>query len=130
MKEKLFTFLKSTILKYGVSSVISFLVDYCLFALLIWLDRSIMVSTYTARACSCLVNFALNRNGVFRSDGNPVWQFVQYILLVIASATVSGLAVTFLSARLPLPVIVLKFFVEVLLFFGNYLIQKNLIFRG
>ena len=126
---QLTAFLKSTILKYGVSSVISFLVDYGLFALLIWLDLSIMVSTYSARACSCIVNFLLNRNGVFRSEGNAARQFVLYILLVILSATVSGLAVTFLTARIALPAIVWKFFVEAILFFMNYLIQKKWIFR-
>ena len=130
MKDRILTFLKSTILKYGISSLVSLLVDYGMFALLLWFDLSIMVSTYGARACSCIVNFVLNRNGVFRSAGNPASQFVMYILLVILSATLSGCAVTFLSARLPLPAIVLKFFVEVLLFFGNYLIQKKIIFRS
>lgn len=71
----------------------------------------------------------MNRNGVFRSEGSIPRQFLQYILLVILSATISGLAVTFLTAHLPLPVILLKFFVECVLFFMNYLIQKKLIFR-
>ena len=127
--ERLTAFLRSTLLKYGVSSAASLLVDYGLFALLHWLGCSIMVSTYAARACSCVVNFILNRNGVFRSSGRPGRQFILYILLVICTATVSGLAVTFLAARLPLPAIVLKFFVEVILFFANYLIQKKFIFR-
>ena len=127
--KRLTAFLKSTLLKYGVSSVLSFIVDYGMFALLIALNCSIMVSTYTARACSCVVNFLLSRNGVFRSGGDPVRQFIQYILLVICAATVSGLAVTFLAAHLPLPAIVLKFFVEVILFFANYLVQKKFIFR-
>ena len=126
--DKLTAILKSTILKYGASSGISFLVDYGMFALLYWMGLSIMVSTYAARACSCIVNFILNRNGVFRSDGNPVKQFILYILLVILSATISGLAVTALSARLPLPVIGIKFGVEAILFFMNYLIQKKFIF--
>ena len=127
--DRLTTFLKSTILKYGASSGISLLVDYGLFALLHWLGLSIMISTYAARACSCVVNFALNRNGVFRSEGSVPKQFLLYILLVILSATISGLAVTYLYAHLPLPAIVLKFCVECVLFFGNYLIQKKLIFR-
>lgn len=126
--DKLTSILKSTILKYGASSGISFLVDYGLFTLLYWMGLSIMVSTYAARGCSCIVNFILNRNGVFRSGGDPAKQFILYILLVILSATVSGLAVTALSSRLPLPVIGIKFGVEAILFFMNYLIQKKLIF--
>lgn len=129
MTDRLRGFLKSTLMKYGISSGISFLVDYALFALLYWLGASILVSTYGARACSCMVNFLLNRNGVFASSGQPLVQFVQYILLVVLSATVSGLAVTFLSAHLPLPVLILKFCVEVLLFFLNYYVQKKMIFR-
>ena len=125
----LFTFLRSSLTRYGIAAGLSFLVDYGLFALLCWLGASIMVSTYAARACSCVVNFLLNRNGVFRSSGQPLRQFVLYILLVICAATVSGLAVTFLTARLPLPAIALKFCVECVLFFANYLIQKKFIFR-
>ena len=126
---RLLDLLRSTILKYGLSSGISFLVDYGLFALLLWLGLPIMVSTYGARACSCVVNFLLNRNGVFRSEGSYARQFIQYILLVIISATISGLAVTYLVKAIPLPAVVLKFFVETILFFMNYFVQKKLIFR-
>lgn len=126
---RLLDLLRSTILKYGLSSGISFLVDYGLFALLLWLGLPIMVSTYGARACSCVVNFLLNRNGVFRSEGSYARQFIQYILLVIISATISGLAVTYLVKAIPLPAVVLKFFVEMILFFMNYFVQKKLIFR-
>ena len=125
----LLTLLKSTLMKYGVSSVISLLVDYGMFALLLHAGLSIMLSTYIARACSCVVNFLLNRNGVFRSEGNPAVQFIGYIALVALSATISGLAVTFLTAHLRLPAIVCKFCVEAVLFFMNYIIQKKLIFR-
>ena len=127
--EKLTAFLKSTIMKYGASAGISFLVDYGLFALLYYCGLSIMVSTYAARACSCVVNFILNRQGVFQSQGSPALQFAQYILLVIISSTISGLAVTFLSARLPVTPVLLKLGVEIVLFFMNYLVQKKLIFR-
>lgn len=146
---KLIAILHSTILKYGASSVISFLVDYGIFALLyyglpllggLFSDGpfsgalfsggvSILTATYVARACSCVVNFILNRNGVFASNGNIAGQFIQYIALVAISATISGLAVTFLTARLPFPAIVIKFCVEAVLFFLNYLVQKKLIFR-
>lgn len=127
--EKLRNLIRSTIMKYGLSSGISFLVDYGMFALLLHLGLSIMGSTYIARACSCVVNFILNRNAVFKSSGSPVRQFVLYILLVIASATVSGLAVTGLSTYTPVHPVILKFLVEVVLFFANFLIQKTLIFK-
>lgn len=126
---RLTAFLRSTILRYGASAGISFLVDYGMFALLYWLGLSIMVSTYAARACSCVVNFALNRSGVFRAEGSIPRQFILYILLVVFSATVSGLAVTALTEHLPIPAIVLKFGVECVLFFFNYLVQKKFIFR-
>ncbi len=120
----------TTLLKYGMSAGISFVVDYGLFILLLHAGLSIMLSTYIARACSCIVNFLLNRNGVFRSSGNYLRQLIQYLLLVIAAATVSGLAVTFLTARFPVPAPAAKFCVEVILFFINYLVQKKLIFRA
>lgn len=118
----------ATLIRYGMSAGISFLVDYGLFALLLWAGASIMVSTYAARACSCIVNFLLNRSGVFRSSGDPVKQFAAYIALVIAASTVSGLAVTFLAARSPLSPVLLKLFVEIVLFFINYFVQRQFIF--
>ena len=118
-----------TLLKYGLSAGISFLVDYGLFILLLHVGWSIMISTYTARACSCIVNFILNRNGVFRSSGNYARQLIHYLLLVVAAATVSGLAVTVLTGHFPIPAPLAKFCVEVVLFFINYLIQKKFIFR-
>ena len=127
--DKLTAFIKSTILKYGLSSGVSFLVDYGLFTLLYWLGLPIMIATYAARACSCVVNFQLNKGVVFRAGGNPAKQFVLYILLVIVSATVSGLAVTGLYALTQVHPALLKFCVDVVLFFGNYLVQKHLIFR-
>lgn len=120
----------STFLKYGTSSGISLGVDYGLFVLLHWLGLSILLSTYGARACSSCVNFILNRNGVFRSGGDYRLQFIQYVLLVILSSTVSGLAVTFLAARFQVMPVILKFCVETVLFFFNYFIQKKIIFRS
>lgn len=127
--EHIKAFIRSTIVKYGLSSGISFLVDYGMFALLLWMGLPIMISTYGARACSCVVNFILNRSTVFRSGGDPARQFILYILLVIASATISGLVVTWLYAQTHVHPVILKFCVEVVLFFANYLIQKHLIFR-
>ena len=118
----------STLIRYGMSAGISFLVDYGLFAFLYWVGASIMIATYAARACYCIVNFALNRNGVFRSGGNPAVQFIKYIALVIAASTVSGLSVTFLAGKTAVTPVLLKLCVEIVLFFINYFVQKKFIF--
>ena len=91
----------------------------------------IMLATYIARACSCLVNFTLNKNIVFKGEGNTGKQLIKYLALVVVSGTISGWAVTNLARLLPMvaPVII-KIPVETILYLFNYTIQRVFIFKS
>lgn len=120
----------SIILKYSFSSLFSALIDYIVFIIAHACGAKIMAATYIARACSCLVNFTLNKKMVFKGEGNSLVQLIKYLILVVISGTISGWSVTHLSALLPMiaPVII-KVPVEIILYVFNYAIQRTLIFN-
>jgi len=120
----------SIILKYSFSSLFSALIDYIVFIIAQTCGAPIMIATYIARACSCLINFTLNKKVVFKGEGNTGSQLAKYLVLVAISGTISGWAVTQLSNLLPIvaPVII-KVPVEVILYVFNYTIQRAFIFK-
>ena len=121
----------SIILKYSFSSLFSALIDYIIFIIAHACGAKIMAATYIARACSCLVNFTLNKKMVFKGEGKVAVQLAKYLVLVVISGTISGWAVTNFSQLLPMiaPVII-KVPVEVILYIFNYAVQRAFIFNN
>ena len=120
----------SIIIKYSFASLFSALIDYIVFIIAQACGAPIMAATYIARACSCLINFSLNKNVVFKGEGNTASQLIKYLALVVVSGTLSGFAVTHLAALLPMiaPVII-KVPVEIILYLFNYSVQRAFIFN-
>jgi putative flippase GtrA len=114
--------------RYAFASIASMLLDYLLFGILTFFGLSIIASTYAARVCSAVFNFALNRRVVFKSEGNVVKQTVQYALLAFVSGTASGILVTIFTGLLGIDRILVKIVVDTLLFFVNYYVQRVFIF--
>lgn len=121
----------SIIIKYSFASLFSALIDYIVFIIAGACGAPIMLATYIARACSCLINFTLNKNIVFKGKGNTGTQLIKYLALVVVSGTISGWAVTHLAALLPMiaPVII-KIPVEIILYLFNYSVQRAFIFKS
>lgn len=116
------------IIKYSLSSIVSVVIDYIVFAGLMSVGVSILSGIYLSRICSSLVNFLINRNVVFKYRGNIIIQFLKYAGLVFLSGTVSGLAIKHISEYLGIAVLVCKIIVETILFFVNYYVQSRFIF--
>lgn len=126
------------ILKFVAGSAMSSVIDLGLFYLItlllnhlvpgwIW---SIFSATCIARICSSVFNYNFNRRRVFK-DGNKHSLFRYYALCIcqlIASATL----VYLLNLLIPggsLVTTILKFFVDIILFFISYQIQRDWVFR-
>ena len=125
--------------KFAGSSFVSFLVDYGLFNLLLYGILPLLslpfgdgydplISNITARIVSGGVNYYLNCRYVFgrkptlRSAG----EYLLLALLVLAVNT----GVLYLWNLIPgMPVAVCKLLTEICIFFGNYIIQKKIIFK-
>ncbi len=116
----------SRVLKYAMSSIICAGVDYLLYILLLQVFGP-AASYALARLCSATLNYQLNCRIVF--NRKPSWKnAIQYTLLAAVSLATGSVSVSFLSG-LGLNSVLAKLLIDLLLFFGNYLVQKRLIFR-
>ena len=128
----------ATLLKFAGSSFISFLVDYGLFNLFVflaslialpWADTyDILAANIAARVFSGCVNYYLNCRYVF--GRKPSWKSAgEYLLLALLVLAVNS-GVLYLWDLIPgMPVAICKLLTEICVFFGNYVVQKKIIFK-
>ena len=121
------------ILKYGLSSALSALLDLFLFGLFSTylfpsITETIGLATLLARCISGSVNFILNKQWVFQNERSSGSQGIKYGALFIAQLVLSGLLVELLSG-LSIPLLFVKAVVDAALFFASYAIQKKYIFN-
>lgn len=125
------------ILKYLSSSILSFVLDWGLYTLLIWLlgtfaaglgSASIYIATAGARIVSSLFNFAMNRTVVFRSRDGVGKTMLRYYILCACQLLCSAGLVHLLSLT-GCPSAVAKIPVDILLFCISFRIQRTWVFR-
>ena len=127
------------LLKFAGSSFVSFLIDYGLFNLLLYLLLPLipfpfgegynpMIANVTARLVSGSLNYYLNCRYVF--GRKPSWKSAgEYVLLALLILAINT-GVLYLFNLIPgLPVPVCKLLTEICIFFGNYVVQKKIIFK-
>ena len=130
-------FKHSTFLKQIVSSGISFVTDLLLFYILsvsIILDDislEVFICTVIARICSSLLNYALNKNFVFKNKESVASSAPKYFVVAICIVTLSWLGVSKLATMLtkdPSMRVFLKIIVDGVLFVLSYFVQKKWVF--
>lgn len=128
----------AVIVKFGLSSIISFVIDYLLFLGLEYilaehLERhyKILVATVGARIVSSLVNYMINRKTVFESKTSIRKSMPRYYLLCVCQAGISyGLvyALAYLTGSGNFITSLLKVCVDIILFLASFQIQRNWVF--
>lgn len=122
--------------RFMASSLSGLVVDYIFFFILIRLlptmgitDQSqyIVASTVIARIFSGIVNFTLNKNFAFKSNGNTAAESIRYLILFLCQMGTSAGCTAALSFILP--VAASKVIVDTSLFFVSFTIQKKWVFR-
>ncbi|NMA12931.1 MAG: hypothetical protein GX933_07115 [Chloroflexi bacterium] len=133
-----------TFLRYSLSSLASLLVDNLVFSFTYLLSGKIGLSLIFGRAISMIVNYLLLRNSVFQSFAEAVNEenrrkaaslfdrgtFFRYLLLVIFSGSIVWLVSSFVTSRFGLNALLVKLGIEFIMFFVNYYLSKNLVFRS
>lgn len=119
-------------IKYILSAVSSFILDILLFTLFVNLIMNsvnyyILLSTIMARIISSLYNYLVNRKLIFKKANKE--SLIKYILLVIIQMFVSGYSVMYLNSILPISYLIIKIIVDTIIFFVNFIIQRNWIFK-
>lgn len=115
------------ILKFIMSSLASFAVDYGIFALLsLVFQLDYWFSYILARAVSSFVNYMINRHIVF-ANGKASSVFKYYLLAIVVMSLGSGVGE--LLTMIGISGMLSKILVDVPLFFLSYTVQRKYIFN-
>lgn len=123
------------LIKFLWASIGSFIIDYSLFALFIFLfsfageAMQIFLATCIARIISSLFNFTLNKNVVFQNSGGIKSPILKYYTLCALQMLTSYGGVYGLTVFLGYKPIILKVIVDSVLFFISFQIQREWVFK-
>ena len=115
------------IIKFSLSGIISFLIDYILFIVFKVVLNNITIANVIARTISSTINYIINKNIVFKSNKNIAKSLLEYYGLVIFILLINTLLLNLLS--IIINPILAKLIVEIVLFIISWLVQKILIFK-
>lgn len=118
------------ILRFGLSSVATSVVDFIIFALLIKISTPLLAANLGSRIGALPVYFMLNKNFVFNSTEKGWGVISRFLAVVIISGTISSSIqweILELTDWHELPV---KIIVETILFFANFFILKKFVFHA
>ena len=122
----------SSAIRYVISSLTSWLVDYVFFYCLFTAFGTVIAQT-TARVISSLFNFNVNRFFVFRSRDRYFKDMLEYYCVCVPQAFVSvvllGMLVNKMSISAPGAATLVKVVVDTALFCISYVIQKKWVFK-
>ena len=126
----------SLILRYMLSSLTGFVMDIVIYSILIGLlenvfpDYYIVISTYISRIFLSICIFLINKKIVFHNSSSLIPTAIKFFVLCLSQATVSGLTVRFLVGIFGGGKIIIKIFVDTLLFFVSFQIQDRWVFKN
>lgn len=114
--------------KFSASSLISFLVDYAVYALLLLAGPGLVFANIGARLVSSAVNFTINRRLVFRSDGSALRSAIRYFALAAIILAGNTFVLKTLVGTLGVGRMTAKIFTEILFFIISWTVQKYVVF--
>lgn len=117
------------IIKFSLSSITSFIIDYGLYGLFTIIFNNVIFANITARIISSNYNFFINKLVVFKSDKEVLKSYMQYFLLVITMLTLNTILLNTLVDFCNINKYVAKIITELTLFIINWIVQKKLIFK-
>ena len=115
------------IIKFSLSGIISFLIDYILFIVFKVVLNNITIANVIARAISSTINYIINKNIVFKSNKNIVKSLLEYYGFVLLILLINTILLNLLSTIIN-PILA-KLIVEIIMFIISWLFQKIFIFK-
>ena len=116
------------ILKFSLSSLASFALDFALLVVLHNLTGNLLASVVAARAASSMFNFMTNRRVVFGRARSMSGAAARYFPLVVAIMLANYGLLVVLHRRLDVALAPAKICTELLLFAASYLAQSRFVF--
>lgn len=121
------------ILKFSLSSLSSFILDYVLFsALMIFMPHTalpVLMANVFARVISAFYNYSMNCRFVFH-EKREFSTALEYFVLAVLILTVNNLLLELFVQTFHFSVYPAKLLTEFLLFIMSWLVQNYVIFRG
>ena len=121
-----------TLLMFILSSFLSFVIDFALYALFTNLFKSahnVWMANILARAISATVNYWLNKLIVFKKKGKTAQTFLAYCLLAMGILVGNTLLLQVLVSCAGMDPYGAKLLVEFIMFFISWFVQRFLIFN-
>ncbi len=122
------------ILKFSASSLMSFAIDYCMYAVLLaatgaaGIAGSLVISNIGARLVSGTANYMMNRKLVFRSRAGLAKSAAQYFLLAAFILAGNTIVLSTLAGTLGMNRFAAKLITEVIFFAISWTVQRYVIF--
>ena len=116
------------IFKFVSSSLICAIIDYLLYLIIVLFTNNVVLSNYSARFVSSIVNYNINKNVVFENKNNKTRYIIEYFILALFIIIVNTTILKYLVDA-GMNKYFTKIIIEGILFIFSYLIQKNIIFK-
>lgn len=116
------------LLRFSLISILSAALDNLLFFLAIQGGASLIAAQLGARVVSVLFNYSAVRKAAFHSGEAHRVVLPRYLALVATNVLLSYVGIRWLTSVFPLNLFAAKAMAETLLFFVNFLIQRDLVF--
>ncbi|GMK42109.1 glycosyl transferase [Paenibacillus sp. CCS19] len=119
------------IIKFSGASLICALLDYGLLLLIHMLMANLLLAVVGARACSSLVNYAMNRQFVFTDNGPSEVRrsMPKYFALVLLILTLNYGLMYGLNELAHIPLLISKLLTEGVLFLLSYWSQRKFVYH-
>ncbi|QDT63419.1 bifunctional glycosyltransferase family 2/GtrA family protein [Calycomorphotria hydatis] len=117
------------LLRFVGVSLLTAAVDYATFVLIYSFTQQILLSQIAARTTAIGINWFLAGRVVFHTQQSAKKTFPRFLALVAVLATASYGSILMLVRGLGLDVIVAKMLSELSIYFANFVIQREFVFR-
>jgi putative flippase GtrA len=120
------------IIKFSISSLSSFMLDYLLFSLMIFVMTAtpvnILIANISARIISAIYNYCMNCKFVFK-ENRRFRSALDYLLLALFILVLNNILLEYLTQFANLSSYISKLITECTLFVLSWLVQNFIIFR-
>lgn len=114
-------------IQFMTTALLSFIVDIAFFVIVIKLFGNIALATVIGRSFSGIFNYFVNAKFVFKKEKN-IQNFIKYGITFLLTMFLSAFFVELLST-VTSQLVLVKIFVDFLLFLFNFYLQSNFVFR-
>ena len=116
------------IIKFSLSSIVSFVTDYVFFTLFLSIVKNLNTSNIIARVISSIINYSINKEFVFKSKKSLYKSAIQYFLLAVFILIINTIILNVLVIIININPLIAKLLTETILFIISWIIQKNIVF--